>query len=371
MRGASISPHHWKSMAGSILLAITSAMAGQAEDPPEWQAAYAAMKAGDQALQRRDYEAAAREFDKAQRAFEQIDIEDKQQQAEKYATYCLKQQIYAHNQRLIDALAAAEATMNSGSLREGAERMRELAVEFRELAEKYKNDAFANNAVHCLGQSGLLPIKRADEARSQGRWAEAVEGYEVAIDAYEKAHQILGEERFANNLTYARSFLPEVRLELCLANRNQLPNLQLERIDGGTLSLADLRGKKTLLVFWAHWCNICRNDLPILENFWRTHRGDGIAVLGICLSRSDGFRQGDAAQAVSLVRESLTFPNAWPTPQFFDVCGCPDAVPFGLWIDEEGRIIARANLTDVSEESLADQIPRSGIADGSSHAAKD
>ena len=31
----------------------------------------------------------------------------------------------------------------------------------------------------------------------------------------------------------------------------------LETIDGGDLALDDLRGQKTMLVFWAPWCPVC------------------------------------------------------------------------------------------------------------------
>ncbi|MCC7382057.1 MAG: TlpA family protein disulfide reductase [Deltaproteobacteria bacterium] len=42
------------------------------------------------------------------------------------------------------------------------------------------------------------------------------------------------------------------------------PALLLERPDGSVLDLAELRGRPTLLHFWATWCPPCKEELPAL-----------------------------------------------------------------------------------------------------------
>ncbi|MBX3142191.1 MAG: TlpA family protein disulfide reductase [Trueperaceae bacterium] len=44
-----------------------------------------------------------------------------------------------------------------------------------------------------------------------------------------------------------------------------LPNIALERLEGGELDLASLRGQPIVLNLWATWCLPCRRELPMLE----------------------------------------------------------------------------------------------------------
>lgn len=43
------------------------------------------------------------------------------------------------------------------------------------------------------------------------------------------------------------------------------PAFALVGLDGREVSLADLKGKPTLLAFWAPWCGVCRTESPNLS----------------------------------------------------------------------------------------------------------
>jgi thiol-disulfide isomerase/thioredoxin len=44
-----------------------------------------------------------------------------------------------------------------------------------------------------------------------------------------------------------------------------LPELAVERLGGGTVSLASFRGQPVVLNLWASWCPPCRREMPVLE----------------------------------------------------------------------------------------------------------
>ena len=76
-----------------------------------------------------------------------------------------------------------------------------------------------------------------------------------------------------------------------------LPNLE----GGGEGSIADYRGRWVLVNLWASWCDPCRAEAPVLEEFSNDH--PGTTVLGINV-------QDNSDDAIAFVREHrLTYPE--------------------------------------------------------------
>ncbi|HET20375.1 MAG TPA: TlpA family protein disulfide reductase [Chromatiales bacterium] len=65
------------------------------------------------------------------------------------------------------------------------------------------------------------------------------------------------------------------------------PGFRLERLDGGTFDSADLRGKVTLVNFWAPWCPPCVQELPELARVHVAVRSRGGQVMGIALAQPE------------------------------------------------------------------------------------
>jgi thiol-disulfide isomerase/thioredoxin len=102
---------------------------------------------------------------------------------------------------------------------------------------------------------------------------------------------------------------------------HQAPDFALATLDGGTVRLADLRGKTVVLNFWATWCGPCRVEIPTFSAFAKDH--PEIAVLGIA---TDG-----TAPSLRAARDKLgiTYPILLADPETlrrYKIRGIPHTV---------------------------------------------
>lgn len=123
------------------------------------------------------------------------------------------------------------------------------------------------------------------------------------------------------------------------AQRRAAPAVEGPTLAGGTLKLADLRGKVVVLNFWASWCAPCRAEAPALARVHAENKADGVEFVGVDM-REAGPENGKA-----FVRTyKIDYPNLYDgdskiAAAFRDVP--PSAVPCTLIIDRQGRVAGR------------------------------
>jgi cytochrome c biogenesis protein CcmG, thiol:disulfide interchange protein DsbE len=67
---------------------------------------------------------------------------------------------------------------------------------------------------------------------------------------------------------------------------NPAPAWEGTTLDGGTLSLAELRGEVVMLNVWATWCAPCLREMPALEALQDRLGPEGLRVVGVSVDRS-------------------------------------------------------------------------------------
>jgi peroxiredoxin len=113
------------------------------------------------------------------------------------------------------------------------------------------------------------------------------------------------------------------------------PDFSLLSLDNRTVSLADYRGKKKIvLVFWASWCGPCRMELPLLRAFYeRTHKtGSDFEFLAVSLDRD---RESAATYAAEV---TIPFPVLLDLSETAASAYQVQGIPLLFVIDQSGKV---------------------------------
>jgi peroxiredoxin len=108
--------------------------------------------------------------------------------------------------------------------------------------------------------------------------------------------------------------------------------------DGGTLRLADLKGKVVFLNFWATWCEPCLEEMPAMERLSRAYRDRGLVVLALSADR-----EGASVVKPFLKRHGLTFPVGLDPDQSVARLYRVWALPSTFIVDRAGTGLLRAH----------------------------
>lgn len=133
-----------------------------------------------------------------------------------------------------------------------------------------------------------------------------------------------------------RSRLAHVPAGVTVAEVGSLaPDVPLTALDGRTQRLADYRGRRVLLNFWASWCGPCLEEMPALDRVARAH--PDTTVLGIAMDEPARVQAFLATHPVSYpVRlGQLGLPST--SLQLGDTA---EVLPYSVLLDSDGRLLA-------------------------------
>jgi thiol-disulfide isomerase/thioredoxin len=142
--------------------------------------------------------------------------------------------------------------------------------------------------------------------------------------------------------------------QIPVADRTDPVALTGKDLDGRDLSLAELRGKPTVVTVWGSWCASCHKETPYLVEAQKK-LGDKVNFVGID-SRDSGTAQAKAYNA----RYGVTWPS------FFSPSGeallafrgviAPNFVPATVVLDDQGRPAAEINGAVPSSLTLTELV---------------
>ena len=66
------------------------------------------------------------------------------------------------------------------------------------------------------------------------------------------------------------------------------PNFTLTTLDGQTVTLSDLKGKKVMLNFWATWCPPCKAEMPHMQSYYEDYAKEkNIEIVAVNATKSE------------------------------------------------------------------------------------
>ena len=121
---------------------------------------------------------------------------------------------------------------------------------------------------------------------------------------------------------------------------------------GGTMhKFDDLKGKISVVYFWATWCEPCQIEAPQLKALFEKYRDKGFNVVGIAMDNADKVKEFVAKYQLSFTvvyggREAMQLSK--------DLGNSLGGIPFLVVIDRDGKIVER--ITGETKEGRVEGI---------------
>ena len=134
----------------------------------------------------------------------------------------------------------------------------------------------------------------------------------------------------------AQSPLPVAATGSASAAADPLPAFSLPAPGGGRISAADLKGKPTVINFFASWCSSCWAEIPHIQSAYNDYQGRGLQIVGIgVLDSEDSLRW-------MVTKLRITYPTAYDTSGDTVVKILQlRSMPTTLFVDRQGIVRAR------------------------------
>jgi cytochrome c biogenesis protein CcmG/thiol:disulfide interchange protein DsbE len=112
-----------------------------------------------------------------------------------------------------------------------------------------------------------------------------------------------------------------------LESGQSAPAFTLNKMGGGAITAADLKGGLVYLDFWASWCGPCKHSFPWMNEMQAKYKDKGFKIIAINLDQNSA----DAEAFLKTTPASFTvaFDAKGETPSKFKVKGMPSSYLMG------------------------------------------
>ena len=129
--------------------------------------------------------------------------------------------------------------------------------------------------------------------------------------------------------------------------------------DGKILSLDDVKGKLTLIDFWASWCKPCRRENPNVVKVYNKYHKKGLEIISVSLDGSRSQKDPKAAWIKAIEDDKLTWSHVSNLNYFNDPVAKAyniNSIPATYLLDQDGKIVAKNLRGDALEKKVAEYL---------------
>ncbi len=129
------------------------------------------------------------------------------------------------------------------------------------------------------------------------------------------------------------------------------PEFSAPTPNGELLALSDVKGKLTLIDFWAAWCRPCRAENPNIVSVYNKYHDKGLNVIGVSLdARAEDWKKAIENDGLAWNHISNLKRFQDPVAQLYNI----NAIPAAFLIDENGVIVAKDLRGPALEQKVAE-----------------
>lgn len=139
------------------------------------------------------------------------------------------------------------------------------------------------------------------------------------------------------------------------------PNFEAPTPEGNIVSLNDIKGKVTIIDFWAAWCGPCRRENPNVVRIYNKYHLQGLEIIGVSLDGTPTQRDPKQAWIDAINSDQLAWTQVSnlkyfnePIAQLYNIT----SIPATYILDSQGKIVAknlRGRALELKVEELLQQ----------------
>jgi peroxiredoxin len=153
------------------------------------------------------------------------------------------------------------------------------------------------------------------------------------------------------------AFIAQKEAEARLDVGREAPDFKALNPNGEMVSLKDIKGKVTIIDFWAAWCGPCRRENPNLVKIYEKYHDKGLEIIGVSLDGRSNQPDPKEQWLKAIKDDNLTWHQVSnlmyfrdPVAELYNI----NAIPATFVIDENGIIVGKKLRGQALENKIAE-----------------